>query len=115
MEETSKKFIENRIKEILTEEMVRVLKRNPGHIALCEVETMPPPELIKGISKYCHEKIEFTLRDEKEAPWEAYCKWEREELKKIHRRRKRKAKKRRKRILKAISGLCPEPHKRADA
>ena len=108
MKETSKKFIENQIKHILIGETVKVLKRNPGHITLCEVEIMPPPELIKAISKYCREKIIFKLRDENEAALEYWSEWEREKLRKIKSNEKRKAKRKRKRILKTIyRGFAP--------
>ncbi len=111
MKETSKQFIENQIKRIqILEGKVKVLKRNPGHITLCEVEVIPPPEIIKAISKYCREMIAFKLMDEKETAWEYWSEWERKELKKISRRRKRKARKRRKRILKTIyRGFAPNP------
>ncbi len=109
MKETSKKFIENRLKGIIWRPY-KVLKRNPGHVTLCEVPVIPGPEIQKMASKYCHERIVFKLRDEKEAHWESYIEWERKELKKIRRRRKRKAKKKRKRILKTIyRGFAPNP------
>ena len=101
MKETSKKFIENQIKHILIGETVKVLKRNHGHITLCEVEIMPPPELIKAISKYCREKIIFKLKDENETALEYWSEWERKKLRKIKSNEKRKAKRKRKRILKA--------------
>ena len=108
--EATKKFIENQIRHILTGEKVKVLKQNPGHITLCEVETMPPPELIKAISKYCSEKIIFKLKDENEAAFKYWNEWERKKLKKIKNNEKRKAKRKRKRILKAIyRGFAPNP------
>ena len=108
--EATKKFIEKQIRHILTGETVKVLKRNPGHITLCEVETMPSPELIKAISKYCSEKVIFKLKDENEAAFEYWNEWERKKLKKIKNNEKRKAKRKRKRILKAIyRGFAPNP------
>ncbi len=111
MKETSKKFIEDKLKVII-ESPYKILKRNPGHITLCEVSVISGsiPEMEKRASKFCDEKIVFKLKDEKEARWEAYCEWEKKELKKISRRRKRKAKKKRKRILKTIyRGFAPNP------
>lgn len=91
--ETTKKFIEKQIKRVLTDEYVKVLKRNPGHIALVEVETIPSSELIKIISKFCKEKIEFKLRDETEACMELYIDFEKKEIRRETRRINRKAKK----------------------
>ena len=70
--EATKKFIENQIKELLIDKFfhAKVLKRNPGHISLVEVDIMPQPENIKEISKICREKIEFTLR--KINDWEEF-------------------------------------------
>lgn len=50
--EATKKFIEKRIREVLIDKYfhAKVLKRNPGHILLVEVDIMPPPENIREIS-----------------------------------------------------------------
>ena len=56
--EATKKFIENQIKELLIDKFfhAKVLKRNPGHISLVEVDIMPQPENIKEISRYAGER-----------------------------------------------------------
>ncbi|MDA8273554.1 MAG: hypothetical protein M0Z72_07475 [Deltaproteobacteria bacterium] len=96
--------IEGKIREfpLFNGQSVKVLKRNPGHISLVEIEMILQPETIKTISKHCGERIIFKLKDEKEAKREAYFKWEKEQLKRIRRRLKRKAKRKRKMILKTI-------------
>ena len=110
--EATKKFIENQIKELLIDKFfhAKVLKRNPGHISLVEVDIMPQPENIKEISKICREKIEFTLR--KINDWEEfeYTYMQNDLFKREKRRLKKKAKRKRKRILKAIyRGFAPNP------
>ena len=108
--EATKKFIENQIKELLIDKFfhAKVLKRNPGHISLIEVDIMPQPENIKEISKICREKIEFTLR--KINDWEEFEYMQSDLFKRKKRRLKRKAKRKRKRILKAIyRGFAPNP------
>lgn len=113
--EATKKFIENEIKKLLGG-TIKVLKRNPGHISLAEVEFVPDERLAREISKSCREKIIFRRRDEVRVFCDDYEKYREKEITRERRRLKRKAKRRRKRILKAnISGCCPEPHKRADA
>ena len=108
--EATKKFIENQIKELLIDKFfhAKVLKRNPGHISLVEVDIMPQPENIKEISKICREKIEFTLR--KINDWEEFEYMQNDLFKRKKSRLRRKAKRKRKRILKAIyRGFAPNP------
>ena len=110
--EATKKFIENQIKELLIDKFfhAKVLKRNPGHISLVEVDIMPQPENIKEISKICREKIEFTLR--KINDWEEfeYTYMKNDLFKRKKRRLRRKAKRKRKRILRATyRGFAPNP------
>ena len=108
--EATKKFIENRIKEILIDNYFhpKVLKRNPGHISLVEVEVMPAEETIKTISKFCGEKIEFKLK--KQNIQEEFEKWNNYQLIIKKRRLNRKAKRKRKMILKTIyRGFAPNP------
>ncbi len=107
--EATKEFIENQIKYILpTGLYIKVLKRNPGHITLCEMDIMPDEKAIAEISKYCKEKIEFKLR--KIDDWEEYKKFETKEIARENRRLKRKAKRKRKRLLKTIyRGFAPNP------
>ena len=99
--EATKKFIENQIKELLIDKFfhAKVLKRNPGHISLVEVDIMPQPENIKEISKICREKIEFKLRKINE--WKEFEYMQNDLFKRKKRRLRRKAKRKRKRILKA--------------
>ncbi|MCL4322471.1 MAG: hypothetical protein M0016_01260 [Deltaproteobacteria bacterium] len=59
--EATKKFIENEIKKLLGGS-IKVLKRNPGHISLAEVERMPDERLAREISKYCREKMQCYFR-----------------------------------------------------
>ena len=108
--EATKKFIENQIKELLIDKFfhAKVLKRNPGHISLVEVDIMPQPENIKEISKICREKIEFKLRKINE--WKEFEYMQNDLFKREKRRLKRKAKRKRKRILRAIyRGFAPNP------
>ncbi|MHB1680317.1 MAG: hypothetical protein ACYCTB_07415 [bacterium] len=107
--EATKKFIENQIKYILpTGLYVKVLKRNPGHITVAEVEIMPDKKAIKEISKFCKEKIEFKLKKIDE--WEEFDYMQNDLLKRENRRLKRKAKRKRKRLLKALfRGFAPNP------
>ncbi len=63
IKETSKKFIEYMLEGIL-QPPYRVLKRNPGHITLCEVSKMPGPDTQEIASRLCREKIVFVLMDE---------------------------------------------------
>ncbi len=108
--EATKKFIENQIKELLIDKFfhAKVLKRNPGHISLVEVDIMPQPKNIKEISKICREKIEFKLR--KINDWEEFEYMQNDLFKRKKRRLRRKAKRKRKRILKAIyRGFAPNP------
>ena len=108
--EATKKFVENQIKELLIDKFfhAKVLKRNPGHISLVEVDIMPQPENIKEISKICREKIEFTLR--KINDWEEFEYMQNDLFKRKKSRLRRKAKRKRKRILKAIyRGFAPNP------
>ena len=98
--EATKKFIENQIKNLLFGS-VKVLKRNPGHVSLAEVEIMPSERLANEISKYCRERIIFKKRDEAQVFYDDYEKSREEEIAKERKRFKRKAKRRRKRILKA--------------
>ena len=105
--EATKKFIENQIKNLLFGS-VKVLKRNPGHVSLVEVDIMPQSENIKEISKICREKIEFKLRKINE--WEEFEYMQNDLFKRKKRRLRRKAKRKRKRILKAIyRGFAPNP------
>lgn len=64
LKKTSKKFIEYLLRGILRKPY-RVLKRNPGHITLCEVSIMPGPDTQEIASRLCGEKIVFVPRDEK--------------------------------------------------
>ena len=108
--EATKKFIENRIRELFIDNYFhpKVLKRNPGHISLIEVEVMPLPETIKTISKFCGEKIEFKLK--KQCIQKDFEKWKNKQLIIKKRRLNRKAKRKRKRILKTIyQGFAPNP------
>ena len=108
--EATKKFIENQIKELLIDKFfhAKVLKRNPGHISLVEVDIMPQPENIKEISKICREKIEFKLRKINE--WKEFEYMQNDLFKRKKRRLRRKAKRKRKRILRAIyRGFAPNP------
>jgi hypothetical protein len=106
--EATKKFIEKRIRELLIDKYfhAKVLKRNPGHISLIEVDIIPQPENIREISKICREKIEFKLRKINE--WKEFEYMQNDLLKREKRRLKKKAKRRRKRILKTIyRGFAP--------
>ena len=108
--EAKKNFLEKQIRELLIDKYfhVKVLKRNPGHISLVEVDIMPPTENIREISKICKEKIEFRVRKINE--WEEFEYIQNNLLKREKRRLKRKAKKRRKRILKTVyRGFAPNP------
>ena len=107
--EATKKFIENQIKNLLFGS-VKVLKRNPGHISLAEVEIMPSKRLANEISKYCRERIIFRQRDEAQVFYDDYEKSREKEIVNERRRLKRKVKRRRKRILKTIyRGFAPNP------
>ncbi len=108
--EATKKFIENQIKELLIDKYfhAKVLKRDPGHISLVEVDIIPQQENIREISKICREKIEFRLRKINE--WEEFEYIQNDLFKREKRRLKKKAKRRRKRILKTIyRGFAPNP------
>ncbi len=110
--EATKKFIENQIKELLIDKFfhAKVLKRNPGHISLAEVEIMPSKRLANEISKYCRERIIFRQRDEAQVFYDDYEKSREKEIVNERRRLKRKVKRRRKRILKTIyRGFAPNP------
>ena len=107
--EATKKFIENQIKNLLFGS-VKVLKRNPGHVSLAEVEIMPSKRLADEISKYCRERIIFKQRDEAQVFYDDYEKSREKEMVDERRKLKRKAKRKRKRILKAIyRGFAPNP------
>ena len=108
--EATKKFIENQIKELLIDKFfhAKVLKRNPGHISLVEVDIMPQQENIKEVSRICREKIEFKLRKINE--WKEFEYMQNDLFKRKKRRLRRKAKRKRKRILRAIyRGFAPNP------
>ena len=77
--EATKKFIENQIKNLLFGS-VKVLKRNPGHVSLAEVEIMPSERLANEISKYCRERIIFKKRDEAQVFYDDYEKSREEEI-----------------------------------
>jgi hypothetical protein len=66
IKETSKKFIEYMLSGILRRPY-KVLKRNPGHITLCEVSKMPGPDIQEIASRLCREKIVFVPMDEIQA------------------------------------------------
>ena len=107
--EATKKFIENQIKNLLFGS-VKVLKRNPGHISLAEVEIVPSKRLADEISKYCRERIIFKQRYEAQVFYDDYEKSREKEIVNERRRLKRKVKRRRKRILKTIyRGFAPNP------
>ena len=107
--EATKKFIENQIKNLLFGS-VKVLKRNPGHISLAEVEIVPSKRLADKISKYCRERIIFKQRNEAQVFYDDYEKSKEKEIVNERIRLKRKAKRKRKRILKAIyRGFAPNP------
>ena len=79
MKETSKKFIENKIKEVMQSMLINkayfnpiVTKRNAGHVTLCEVDFMPSPDVQKRISKILGEKIIFKERDRIKASFERF-------------------------------------------
>ena len=63
---TSKKFIEYMLRGILWKPY-KVLKRNLGHITLCEVSRMPGPDIQEIASRLCGERIVFVSRDEIQA------------------------------------------------
>jgi hypothetical protein len=91
MKETSKKFIENKIKEVMQSMLINkayfnpiVTKRNAGHVTLCEVDFMPSPDVQKRISKILGEKIIFKERDRIKASIK--------ERKRLNRKGKRKRK-----------------------
>ncbi|MHB1664333.1 MAG: hypothetical protein ACYCT7_03595 [bacterium] len=98
--EGTKKFIENQIKSMMNG-YAKVLKRNPGHISLCEVGIMPSKEKIIEISKYCQEKIEFKLRSDIDM-WQEF---ENSGIQRDRRRLKRKRKRKRKKLLRTLSGF----------
>ena len=107
--EATKKFVENQIKNLLFGS-VKVLKRNPGHVSLAEVEIMPSKRLANEISKYCRERIIFKQRDEAQVFYDDYEKSKEKEIVNERIRLKKKAKRKRKRILKAIyRGFAPNP------
>ena len=116
MKETSKKFVEKEIKEVMQSMLVNVVylnpvvvKRNAGHLTLCEVDFMPPSELAKTVSKYCGEKIIFKERDKIKTSFDKFTKSiEKKRIK--EKRLNRKAKRKRKKILKTIyRGFAPNP------
>lgn len=114
IKKTSKKYIEDMLYGVINPPY-RVLKRNPGHISLCEVKRIPGPDVQKIASRLCRERIAFVLRDEWRAGIdqneENWREWDKAERKKLN----RKAKRRRKKILKAVyRGFDPELQKRAE-
>ena len=111
MKETSKKFIENKIKEVMQSSFNPVvLKRNVGHIALCHVDFMPSLELARTVSKHCGEKIEFRVRDYSEIYQRKFDEKESRLIKRYRKKLNRKAKRKRKKILKTIyRGFAPNP------
>ena len=124
MKETSKKFMEKEIKEVMQSMLINadyfnpvVLKRNGGHISLCAVDFIPEHDIQNKISKICMEKIIFKGRSKKEindrkikASYEKFIKSMDKEKIKEQKRLNRKAKRKRKRILKAVyRGFAPNP------
>ena len=117
MKETSKKFVEKEIKEVMQSMLVNVVylnpvvvKRNAGHVTLCEVDFMPPSELAKTVSKYCGEKIIFKERDKIKASFDKFTKSIEKKIIKEQKRLNRKAKRKKKKILKAVyRGFAPTP------
>ena len=95
MKKTSKKFIEYLLRGILRKPY-RVLKRNPGHISLCEVSIMPGPDTQEIASRLCGEKIVFeprdefqTILDQNEKSWQE---WEEAERKRLNKKTKKEGK-----------------------
>ena len=117
MKKTSKKYMEKEIKEAMKSMLVNVVylnpvvvKRNAGHVTLCEVDFMPPSELAKTVSKYCGEKIIFKERDKIKASFDKFTKFIEKKKIKEQKRLNRKAKRKRKKILKAVyRGFAPNP------
>ena len=122
MKKTSKKYMEKEIKEAMQSMLINadylnpvVLKRNTGHISLCEVDLMPGTDIQNKISKICREKIVFKERSQKEIDDRkikaSYEKFIRSMDKKIkeQKRLNRKAKRKRKKIRKTVYRALPEP------
>lgn len=94
IKETSKKFIENKLRGIL-QRPYKVLKRNPGHITLCEVSRMPDPDTQEIASRLCREKIVFVPMDGIQAINDREKKYPKEEEKAERKRLNGKVKRRR--------------------
>ena len=95
LKKTSKKFIEYLLRGILRKPY-KVLKRNPGHITLCEVSIMPDPDTQEIASRLCGEKIVFVLRDEFQAILDqnekSWQEWEEAERKRLNKKTKKEGK-----------------------
>ena len=116
MKETSKKFVEKEIKEVMQSMLINadyfnpvVVKRNAGHVTLCAVDFIPPSELAKTVSKYCGEKIIFKERDKIKASFDKFTKFVEKKKIKKQKRLNRKAKRKRKKIRKTVYRALPEP------
>ncbi len=95
LKKTSKKFIEYLLRGILRKPY-KVLKRNPGHITLCEVSRMPDHDTQEIASRLCREKIVFVPRDEFQAILDqnekSWQEWEEAERKRLNKKTKKEGK-----------------------